>query len=211
MTVVDEAEYTPDVPELPEFTERDAVALGADLEHLGLSVAGLATSLATAVEYLYCVGELENLAETLAVVRAERQRLHALEAYVESKTARLGFEQGLLKKGVVLPDGRRVEFRGGAKRSDWRVDDVLRDVTRASLDRIGSSPGADVVEPDSGVCRPLGEVLAEYRADLVAVLPNGTNSIRTTHLKALGLTPGEYCTTEPGRRTVHIQPKADDT
>jgi hypothetical protein len=205
---IHEDDYLADPPAV-EFTDDDAKALSFDLENIAGGIGSLGTTLAKAVDWLYATGGLEDLAETLDVIRTLRKRLAELESYVEAKCVRLAREQHALHQGTVLPDGRLVEFKGGTDRKDWDVDTVLARVTTAVLNREQMGPGAQAVDPDTGEMKPLRQVVEAVRADLVAVLPNGRNSMRVTRMKQLGIRPDDFCEHTTGRATVHIAPKPD--
>ncbi len=184
------------------MADPDIDDLTLDVDALADAVEFLETSVPHAVEAM--ASNLPGLAQTLDVLRTWRKRLADLEAYVEAKTSLLAKEQGVLKAGMTLPDGRRVEFKGGAKRHDWDTDRVLVDVTTKSMELIHVHRDYRVIDEHGVMPCTLGEVVSEVRADLVKVLPDGRNSMRSTHLKRLGLTPSDYCETVESRRTVHI-------
>lgn len=136
--------------------------------------------------------EIEAL-DVLATVRAARIALAEVEAVVEGRAAKL------MSGDVVEWPGGVAERHYGSKRTEWRHDDVLRKVVQLVTQVVAADATSGEVD----------EMLAAYLADAVdQVMATHRPEWRVTALKKIGIDPGDFCTTRPGRTTVQINTAA---
>jgi hypothetical protein len=136
----------------------------------------------------------DNMASTVRLlheIRTERQRLAIIEAQVEAECARR------MPDKVFRGDGLVAERKGGAKRVAWRHDDLAWAVVNRH-----------VVDGNGEVDPVAAELVGKIRDDLLNAA--AISYWRTTQLRLLGIDPGDYSTTEVGRRTVHVHPELED-
>lgn len=132
----------------------------------------------------------ENAVTLLHRTRALRQRLAQVEAFVEAHAI------PLLDYGKQEVAGLLVEVRGGAKRSEWRHDDVAWALT------------CDLAAVDGVIDDADAALVAKVRDRILNAA--GISYWRTTQLRAAGVDPSQFCKTERGRRTVQLSPLAED-
>lgn len=132
-----------------------------------------------------------HLVGLIALLQDVRRSLAQTEALL---AARVGRDEAVQRAGV-LPDGRQYEVRKGATRKAWAHDEWKHDARRAVLSDIGAET---VVVPDTGEAVNLADLLARVQE------VHGSGPPRATALRALGLSPDDYCQSVPGPWSVTV-------
>jgi hypothetical protein len=142
--------------------------------------------LADEADALAEAGNLATLGFGLHDLRRFRKALTDLEHHIEGHVTKL-----MSSNTVNFGDELVLERHGGAKRTKWDSEELLRHL-------IG-----DAVNPDTG------ERVFDTLLDTLPIRPS--TSWRTTGLKAHGVRVDDWCEKEPGRTTVQVHAKGDDS
>lgn len=164
----------------------------------------LAVNLASALEQHTDALDYAALADTVAWLQARRTELAEAEAYVARELGRL---EGC-PDSITLTDGRRADVMKGKERKEWRHADWQRDVRLAVIRQAGLAD-TSVVNLDSGEEVDVQALLAQVQEVHGSSAPKagaaGTDAkAPRAGLKALGLSPDDYCTSYPGPYSVRI-------
>lgn len=145
--------------------------------------------------------DLDELADTIAVVQHLKQRLGQVE---QDLSTAMGKRAGVVQGN--LTDGRQFTLKRTQDRKEWDHEDWKRDVRRTITERFAPNPDDVAVDAASGEAVPLRGII--QRALAVAQEVHGSTAPRSTSLKALGLYASDYCTSTPGGwKFTAIQPK----
>lgn len=145
--------------------------------------------------------EYGHAAELVGWLQDARRRLAVVEAYVAREMIK---DPGCPDK-IELPDGRIAEVLRGATRKAWDHSAWQHDVRAAVLTQQGVDPDATIVDAATGEAVPMHGILSAVQGVHSSAGP------KTTALKALGLSAGDYCETLPGTISVKISAPASET
>lgn len=139
--------------------------------------------------------DLTALVDLVAEVQNARRELAALEGAATMVAGRL-VREGAERDGY-LPDGRQWTLHRTADRKAWRHDE-WKHAARAKIlfPYLAADIGMEAVDPETGELVELSKILFDVAAKVQEV--HGSTAPRTGVLKALGLTPGDYCEQVPG-------------
>lgn len=184
------------------------------LEYLAESLTALRDAVGTtdwtltdAVRFLVEHADVQSLVDTVAMIQDLRRSLAVAEAYVSREVGYLVQEFSTAKAGQTS-DGRPYEIMRGSVRKAWDHDGWKRDARHAVLNaRVGIE---DVlVRADTGETVEARDVLNDAIAAAQAV--HGSTAPRVTALKALNLSPDDYCESTPGPYAIKITQSATTT
>lgn len=134
-------------------------------------------------------GDLDSLAHGLHALRRLKRDLAMLESAVEADVAKL------MPEPTVEFDGFVAQRRRGTDRKAWASEELLGQVLlRAAHDPETGEVIADPYE--------LRDRIAEHVRMTLPIVPS--TGWRVTGLKALGLSPDEWCESSPGRTSVQL-------
>lgn len=181
--------------DLPPDYDHEPPDLGV-LDALGADFADLTRVIGTLGENVPMALDVDDTTETvvrlLADLRAQRQELARIEAFVEAAAAKR-LRYGRHQVGDLI-----AEVRGGATRKTWEHDRlafaVCQDIT---------------VDPATGEVQPeVADIVGKVRDRLINCA--AISYWRSTQLKPLGIDVDKFCLTEPGRKTVQVTPAIDE-
>lgn len=136
---------------------------------------------------------------TAALVLAELRDIKqdAARVYVEVENCLLAV---MGERRLEVPGVGAVESKRRTRRTQWQHDDAFR----AVVARIADEPG--VFYDEDGVRMPPATMAANVVERLRDVL---TPSWKVTGLRALGLSPDEYCSETPDGWSIQLPPRAE--
>lgn len=161
-----------------------SVAHAREVDTLRDLTAGL-LALADQADQLAEQGNLAALGDGLGRLREFRKAVTDLERHIESHVANL-----MTGDVVNLDDEVTLERRRGNVRKRWQSEDLLRHLV-----------GDRLINPDTG---------ENVYETLTACLPlTSSLSWRAGALRERGVSPDDWCVSEPGRVSVAVQVRED--
>jgi hypothetical protein len=187
----------------PEKGAKAADRLGRALTVMAQGVDLSDTNVPDAAQYLSDNLDVEGLVGTIAMVQDLRRALALTEAYLSRQAGLLAVEMNLEREGH-LPDGRPWTLKRGNTRKAWSHDEWKHDARAKITAQVADDVDVegDLVVATTGEVLTLAQVLQGAIAQAQEV--HGSTAPRVGAMKALGLTPADYCEEVPGTWGVSV-------